>query len=39
MDYTWPTAFNPRFKMERDHTLMQGHEYCNHRYLQIAEKP
>jgi hypothetical protein len=39
MDYTWPTAFNPKFKMERDHTLMQGHEYCNHRYIQIAEKP
>ncbi|MFC1619737.1 L-2-amino-thiazoline-4-carboxylic acid hydrolase [Candidatus Neomarinimicrobiota bacterium] len=33
MDYTWPTAFNPAFKMERDHTLMQGHDHCNHRYV------
>jgi hypothetical protein len=39
MDYTWPTAFNPKFRMERDHTLMQGHDYCNHRYVQIAERP
>jgi len=36
MDYYWPTAFNPKFRMERDHTLMQGHDYCNHRYLQSA---
>jgi hypothetical protein len=33
MDYTWPTAFNPAFKMERDRTLMQGHDQCNHRYV------
>jgi hypothetical protein len=39
MDYTWPTAFNPKFRMERDRTLMQGHDHCNHRYVQIAEKP
>ncbi|MFC1543751.1 L-2-amino-thiazoline-4-carboxylic acid hydrolase [Gemmatimonadota bacterium] len=38
MDYTWPTAFNPNFRMERDHTLMQGHDHCNHRYLQIAKR-
>ena len=37
MDYTWPTAFNPKFRMERDRTLMQGHDSCNHRYVQIAE--
>jgi len=37
MDYHWPPAFNPKFRMERDHTLMQGHEYCNHRYIQDAE--
>jgi hypothetical protein len=36
MDYHWPTAFNPRFSMERDRTLMQGHDHCNHRYLQNA---
>jgi hypothetical protein len=34
MDYYWPTAFNPSFKMERDRTLMQGHDHCNHRYVQ-----
>ena len=35
MDYTWPTTFNPKFKMERDRTLMQGHDHCNHRYVQV----
>ena len=39
MDNTWPTAFNPRFRMERTKTLMQGDEECNHRYLQSTEKP
>jgi hypothetical protein len=39
MDYYWPPAFNPNFKMERDRTLMQGHDHCNHRYMQIANKP
>ena len=33
MDYYWPTAFNPDFIMERDRTLMQGHDHCNHRYI------
>jgi hypothetical protein len=33
MDYHWPTAFNPKFRMERDRTLMQGHDHCNHRYV------
>jgi hypothetical protein len=33
MDNYWPGAFNPAFKMVRDKTLMQGHECCNHRYL------
>ena len=33
MDYYWPAAFNENFKMVRDKTLMQGHECCNHRYL------
>jgi hypothetical protein len=36
MDYTWPTAFNPAFKMERDRTLMQGDDQCNHRYLDTS---
>jgi len=33
MDYFWPPAFNPNFKMERTKTLMQGHDFCNHRYI------
>ena len=33
MDYYWPTAFNSDFIMERDKTLMQGHDHCNHRYI------
>jgi predicted ArsR family transcriptional regulator len=33
MDYYWPAAFNPNFKMERTKTLMQGHDICNHRYI------
>jgi hypothetical protein len=36
MDYYWPTAFNPNLKMERNRTLMQGHDHCNHRYLDTA---
>jgi predicted ArsR family transcriptional regulator len=38
MDYYWPTAFNPDFKMERDKTLMEGHDCCNHRYLNTATR-
>ena len=36
MDYYWPAAFNPNFKMERNKTLMQGHDCCNHRYVDTA---
>jgi hypothetical protein len=36
MDYHWPPAFNPAFKMERTKTLMQGHDCCNHRYINTA---
>lgn len=36
MDYHWPPAFNPAFKMERNRTLMQGHDHCNHRYIDTA---
>lgn len=32
-DYTHCATFNPKIKMTRDKTLMQGHEYCNHRYV------
>jgi len=36
MDYYWPPAFNPDFKMERDKTLMRGDDCCNHRYMDTA---
>jgi hypothetical protein len=36
MDYYWPAAFNPNFKMERTKTLMQGHDCCDHRYIDTA---
>lgn len=36
MDYGWPAAFSSKIKMEREHTLMQRHAYCNHRYLKIT---
>ncbi len=32
-DYAWAEGFNPKIKLVRDKTLMQGHDYCNHRYL------
>lgn len=32
-DYAWAEGFNPKIKLVRDKTLMQGHGYCNHRYL------
>lgn len=36
MDYAWPPAFNPDFKLERSKTLMQGNDCCNHRYINTA---
>ena len=33
MDYFWPKGFNEKIKLVRDKTLMQGHAYCNHRYV------
>jgi len=36
MDYYWPEAFNPAFKMERTKTLMEGDDCCNHRYIDTA---
>lgn len=36
MDFYWPVAFNADFKMERSKTLMQGHDCCNHRYINSA---
>jgi hypothetical protein len=32
-DYFWPKGFNPKIKMVRSKTLMQGHDCCNHRYI------
>jgi hypothetical protein len=32
-DYNMASGFNPKVKMVRDKTLMQGQAYCNHRYL------
>jgi len=32
-DYAWPKGYNSKIRMERDKTLMQGHDCCNHRYI------
>jgi hypothetical protein len=32
-DYNMASGFNPKVKMVRDKTLMQGDAYCNHRYI------
>jgi hypothetical protein len=32
-DYAMTTVFNPRIKMIRTKTLMQGHDCCNHRWV------
>ena len=32
-DYAFAQAFNPKLKMLRDKTLMQGHDCCNHRWI------
>lgn len=32
-DYSWASDFNPKIKLIRDKTLMQGHDYCNHKYV------
>lgn len=32
-DYAYATAYNPKLRMERTKTLMQGHDCCNHRWL------
>jgi len=32
-DYAAASAFNPKLKMIRSKTLMQGHDCCNHRYV------
>jgi hypothetical protein len=32
-DFAAASAFNPKIKMIRTKTLMQGHDCCNHRYV------
>lgn len=32
-DYAWAEGYNPKIKLVRDKTLMEGHAYCNHRYV------
>ncbi len=32
-DFAFPQGFNPKIKMVRDKTLMEGHDCCNHRYI------
>jgi hypothetical protein len=32
-DFASATAFNPKLRMERTKTLMQGHDYCNHKWI------
>lgn len=35
-DFAIASAFNPRLKLERDKTLMQGHDCCHFRYRMEA---
>ena len=32
-DYAYARAFNPKMRMIRTKTLMQGHDCCNHRWI------
>ena len=32
-DYAWAEGFNPKIKLVRDKTLMQGYPCCNHKYV------
>lgn len=32
-DYVTAEAFNPKIRLIRDKTLMQGHDCCNHKYV------
>lgn len=32
-DFSGAQAFNPKLRMERTKTLMEGHDCCNHRYI------
>jgi len=35
-DFASAPAFNPKMRMERTKTLMQGHDCCNHRWIMEA---
>ena len=35
-DFALPKGFNPEITLIRDKTLMEGHAYCNHRYVMEA---
>ena len=35
-DYIWAEGFNPKIKLIRDKTLMQGHDCCNHKYVWVG---
>jgi L-2-amino-thiazoline-4-carboxylic acid hydrolase-like protein len=32
-DYAWAEGYNPKIKLIRNKTLMEGHDGCNHRYV------
>lgn len=32
-DYAWAEGYNPKIKLVRDKTLMEGKALCNHRYI------
>jgi hypothetical protein len=32
-DFSSAAAYNPKLKLERTKTLMEGHDYCNHRFV------
>jgi hypothetical protein len=32
-DFAMAPAYNPKMKLNRTKTLMQGHDCCNHRYV------
>jgi hypothetical protein len=36
-DFAAAAGFNPKIKLHRTKTLMQGHDCCNHRYVVEAE--
>ncbi len=38
-DFATAAAFNPKLRMERTKTLMQGDDYCNHRWILGEESP